>query len=436
MTQLDFLNCRLILKMRMKILVIGSGGREHAIGHALAQSPACEALFFGPGNAGTATIGSNLRIDPFDFSAVATAVANHSIDLVVIGPEAPLEAGLADHLRSLAIPTVGPGKAGAIMEASKDWSKAFMARHKIPTAAYRSFGATQMEEAAAYVRAHSLPVVVKASGLAAGKGVLICDNHAEAEAGVREMLSGSAFGAAGETVVIEQFLTGIEVSVFVLTDGKTWRLLPEAKDYKRIGEGDTGLNTGGMGAVSPVPFADPAFMEKVKSRIVLPTVEGLSTEEIDYNGFIFIGLISIEGEPFVIEYNARMGDPETEVVFPRIANDVAELMWATANGNLATQEIRVREDAAATVFLVSGGYPGNYEKGKAISGLENVSGSLVFHAGTKPSEGQVLTDGGRVLAITSFGANIQEAVATSLENAARIDFEGKYYRRDIGWEFF
>jgi phosphoribosylamine---glycine ligase len=419
----------------MHILIIGSGGREHAIGHALHRSPLCTALFFAPGNAGTATIGTNLSVDPFALEAVEAAAVAQGIDLVIIGPEGPLEAGLADHLRQAGIPTVGPGKAGAIMESSKEWSKRFMLRHNIPTAAYRSFESHEVEAAADYVRAHSLPIVIKASGLAAGKGVLICEDHAEAEAGLREMLSGAAFGSAGQTVVIEQFLTGIEVSVFILTDGKTWRLLPEAKDYKRIGEGDKGLNTGGMGAVSPVPFADTTFMDKVRRRIVEPTIAGLAADGIPYNGFIFLGLISVGNEPYVIEYNARMGDPETEVVFPRIASDVVTLMAATANGTLADVAYAVRPEAAATIFLVSGGYPGNYEKGKIISGLDLVQGSMVFHAGTKQVGEAVVTDGGRVLAVTSIAADLQAAVALSLENAARIAYDGVYYRHDIGYEF-
>lgn len=419
----------------MNILIIGSGGREHAIGHAMARSPRCKGLWFAPGNAGTAMLGTNVALDPLDGRAVQQVVQEQGITLVVIGPEAPLEAGLADHLRAQGIPTVGPGKAGAVLETSKDWSKRFMERHGIPTAAHRSFHAEALDEAVAYVHAHPLPIVLKASGLAAGKGVLICESHPEAEDALREMLSGAAFGAAGQTVVVEQFLKGMELSVFVLTDGLAWHLLPEAKDYKRIGEGDSGPNTGGMGAVSPVPFADAPFMAKVRERVIEPTIAGLASEGISYVGFLFFGLISVEGNPYVIEYNARMGDPETEVVFPRITSDVVDLMEATARGRLSETVVRSSSEAAATVFLVSGGYPGSYTKGKEVTGLESVEGSIVFHAGTKAVEERVLTDGGRVLAITSLGATLPDAVRQSLKNAAKVDFEGKYYRKDIGWEF-
>lgn len=416
----------------MNVLVIGSGGREHAISHAISQSTHCGALFVAPGNAGTAQVGENVPLAVSDAAAVIEFVRSKEISLVVIGPEAPLEAGLADALRAAGIPVVGPGKAGAVLESSKEWSKRFMQRHEIPTAAYASFTDAEIDAAVAYVQGHSLPVVVKASGLAAGKGVLICESHAEAVEAVKGMLEGDQFGASGKTIVVEEFLSGIEVSVFVLTDGESYRILPEAKDYKRIGEGDTGLNTGGMGAVSPVHFADAVFMDKVVKRIVHPTLNGLKQEEIPYQGFIFIGLMSVAGEPYVIEYNVRMGDPETEVVFPRIASDALLLLQAAAEGKLAEAELEVREEACCTVMLVSGGYPGKYEKGKAISGLDAVQGSTVYHAGTKMADGELVTNGGRVLAVTSFGAGIEAALAQSLENAEKIQFEGKYYRRDIG----
>ncbi|MEM7038321.1 MAG: phosphoribosylamine--glycine ligase, partial [Bacteroidota bacterium] len=371
----------------MNVLVIGSGGREHAISYKIAESPRLNHLFIAPGNAGTATLGTNLSLNPLDFEAVTSTVREHDISLVVIGPEAPLAAGLADHLRAEGIPTVGPGKAGAVLESSKEWSKRFMARHDIPTAAYASFETAQVAEAVQYVRAHSLPVVVKASGLAAGKGVLICETHDSAEEAVREMLSGNAFGDSGSTIVVEEFLTGIELSVFVLTDGESWKVLPNAKDYKRIGEGDTGLNTGGMGAVSPVPFADAAFLEKVEKRIIQPTISGLQADEIPYNGVIFIGLMNVKGDPYVIEYNVRMGDPETEVVFPRIASDVLDMLDATANGKLAEYALETRPEFCTTVMLVSGGYPGKYEKGKPMHGVENTEDVIVFHAGTKSTDG-------------------------------------------------
>lgn len=416
----------------MNILVIGSGGREHAISYSLKQSPHCETLFIAPGNAGTAQIGQNTSLDTQSPTEVISFVQHNQIELVVIGPEAPLANGLADHLRQANIPTVGPGQTGAVLESSKEWSKRFMARHQIPTAAYQSFDASQIEEAVNYVRNHSLPVVVKASGLAAGKGVLICASHDEAETGVREMLSGDAFGSSGHTIVVEEFLTGLEVSVFVLTDGKNHIVLPEAKDYKRIGEGDTGLNTGGMGAVSPVPFADQIFMEKVRDRIIQPTLEGLSQENIPYQGFIFLGLIEVKGEPYVIEYNVRMGDPETEVVFPRIASDTVELLAACANGTLDQVELQTKPEACTTVMLVSGGYPGSYPKGIAITGTSEVKDATVFHAGTKTEGDQLLTNGGRVIAVTALGKDIPEALEKSLSGAATIQFEGRYFRTDIG----
>ncbi|HHG83136.1 MAG TPA: phosphoribosylamine--glycine ligase [Bacteroidetes bacterium] len=416
----------------MNILVIGSGGREHALCHSIVKSASCDNLFIAPGNAGTAGLGSNVALNPMDFVGVTDFVGQESIGLVVVGPEAPLDAGLADHLRAAGIPVVGPGKAGAILESSKAWSKAFMQRHGIPTAASRTFSEGDLADAVAYVQQHPLPVVVKASGLAAGKGVLICETSAEAEAGVRDMLSGSSFGDAGATIVVEAFLSGIECSVFILTDGESWVTLPNAKDYKRIGEGDTGLNTGGMGAVSPVPFADDDFMALVNDQIVVPTVQGLKMERIPFQGFIFFGLIAVQGAPYVIEYNVRMGDPETEVVFPRITSDVVDLLAGAANGALEGYEIGVMPEACTTVMLVSGGYPGTYAKGLEISGLDAVEDATVFHAGSKLVNDRLETNGGRVLAITAFGSDIKAALEKSLRGAEAVEFSGKYFRRDIG----
>ncbi len=416
----------------MNILLIGSGGREHAIARSISASSRLSALFIAPGNAGTARLGTNVQLDPLDLQAVSAFVASHSVDLVVIGPEAPLAAGLADHLRNHGTPVVGPGKAGAVLEASKEWSKGFMQRHHIPTAGYQSFREGQLRQAIAYVRQHSLPVVVKASGLAAGKGVLICQTHQDAETAVIEMLSGESFGESGKTIVIEEFLRGTEVSVFVLTDGKSYKILPEAKDYKRIGEGDTGLNTGGMGAASPVPFADASFFASVEKEIVKPTLKGLEQENIPFQGFIFLGLMVTDSGPSVIEYNVRMGDPETEVVFPRIKSDVIDLLEATANGTLDQVEYETDSRACVTVMLVSRGYPGKYEKGKQIIGEEKVKNAIVFHAGTKTDGERLLTNGGRVIAVTAFGDNLEEALEHVYQDVARIDFEGKYFRRDIG----
>ncbi|MCB0526998.1 MAG: phosphoribosylamine--glycine ligase [Saprospiraceae bacterium] len=419
----------------MHILLLGSGGREHTFAWKLSKSKRCTQLFIAPGNAGTSACGQNVPLDPLDFAAVEQFVVRHGIGMVVVGPEEPLVRGIWDYFQERpqlrSIPVIGPSKAGAVLEGSKAWSKQFMQRHSIPTAAYREFSAGQMEEGLAYLRDHALPIVLKADGLAAGKGVVICESHSEAETEFRAMLGGK-FGAAGEKVVVEAFLKGIEFSVFVLTDGKTYRILPEAKDYKRIGEGDTGLNTGGMGAVSPVPFVDETMWEMVETRIIQPTVNGLRKEKIPYKGFIFFGLIKVGGEPYVIEYNCRMGDPETEVVFPRLKNDLVQLLENCARGSLGRVKIRTDNRAATTVVLVSGGYPGDYQKGKAVSGLENVKGSIAFHAGTTEKDGAVRTNGGRVLALTSYGKDIPSALRKSKRNAKVVQYEGKYFRRDIG----
>jgi phosphoribosylamine--glycine ligase len=419
----------------MQILIIGSGGREHALADKLASSPLCKKLFIAPGNAGTALLGKNVLLDPQDFEAVRNLVIKEDIGLVVVGPEAPLVAGIVDYFareESIKhIPVIGPTQAGAALEGSKDFAKGFMGRHGIPTAAYKSFQQDQLEDALAYLDQHTLPVVLKADGLAAGKGVLICNTPEEARQEIKEMLSGK-FGAASSTVVIEQFLSGIEFSVFVLTDGSNYLLLPEAKDYKRIGEGDTGLNTGGMGAVSPVPFANEALMEKVKVRIIEPTIHGIRDEKIAYTGFIFFGLIVVDGEPFVIEYNCRLGDPETEVIIPRIQTDLVELFLSAWNGTLGSTFVSIDNRSAVTIVLASGGYPGAFEKGKTINGLDRVDGSRIYHAGTMLYDGHVITSGGRVLAVTSMGSTMQRALEKSLRNAETIQFEGKYYRKDIG----
>jgi phosphoribosylamine---glycine ligase len=420
-----------INRMSMNVLVIGSGGREHALVYKIAASPLVEAVYVTPGNPGTSGIARNRPLPQLDGPSVGALVQAEGIDLVVVGPEGPLADGLADALRAQGIPVVGPGKAGAILESSKAWSKEFMARHHIPTAAYRSFESAELDAALAYVGAHSLPIVVKASGLAAGKGVVICASHAEAQASVREMLSGEAFGAAGAEVVIEEFLTGIEVSVFVLTDGKRAVLLPEAKDYKRIGEGDTGPNTGGMGAVSPAPFADQAFMAQVQERIIAPTISGLAAEGIDYRGFIFFGLISVGGAPYVIEYNARMGDPETEAVVPRIDGDLVPVLAACAAGDLSGQTLGVLPDHAVTVVLVSGGYPGSFPKGLPVT-VGDWPGALYFHAGTADSEQGLVTAGGRVMAVTALGQDLATARELAYAQAEEVAFQGRYFRRDIG----
>ena len=418
----------------MTILLLGSGGRESALAWKISQSPKCSHLFIAPGNGGTGAYGTNVALSPVDFPAIEDFCRERGVEMIVVGNEDPLVAGIRDYFaeRMPEMLLVGPGKVGAALEGSKDFAKQFMARHGIPTAAYRSFTAETVDDGCRFLESLKAPYVLKADGLAAGKGVLIISDLEEAKASLREMLGGM-FGQASATVVIEEFLSGIECSVFVLTDGAgNYRILPVAKDYKRIGEGDTGLNTGGMGAVSPVPFANAEFMEKVEERIVKPTVSGLIADGIDYRGFIFLGLINVEGEPMVIEYNVRMGDPETEAVMPRVASDLLPLLVAAAKGNLGDLELAEDPRTAVTVMAVSGGYPGSYAKGKAISGLDGAGESLLFHAGTAlNADGQLVTSGGRVIAATSYGSDIASAAAKSFKAIEALDFEGKYYRRDI-----
>ncbi|WP_289745613.1 phosphoribosylamine--glycine ligase [Paramuribaculum intestinale] len=418
----------------MKVILLGSGGRESALAWKMKQSPLLEKLYIAPGNGGTDAFGTNVAISPTDFEALAEFVDREGIDLIVAGNEDPLVAGLADFFKAKGGPAVcGPCRAGAALEGSKDYAKRFMEANGIPTARYRSFTADTIEEGYRFLEELKAPYVLKADGLAAGKGVLILPTLDEAKESLREMLSGM-FGKSSATVVIEEFLSGIECSVFVLTDGHGgYRVLPVAKDYKRIGEGDTGLNTGGMGAVSPVPFADDTFMEKVRTRIILPTLDGLKREGIDYRGFIFLGLISVEGEPMVIEYNVRMGDPETEAVMLRVDSDLLQLMNAAAHGDLGDLELKENPQTAVTVMMVSGGYPGSYPKGKEITGLDTVSDSIAFHAGTsRGDDGRLVTSGGRVISVSSLGSDIAEALDRSYRSIAGIDFEGKYSRRDIG----
>lgn len=422
----------------MNILLLGSGGREHAFAWKMVQSPLCDTLFMAPGNAGTDAIATNVNIAVTDFEAIKALVIKENIEMVVVGPEDPLVKGIYDFFlndESLKnIPVIGPSKLGATLEGSKEFAKEFLVKHKIPTAAYDSFTAETVEKGCDFLATLTPPYVLKADGLAAGKGVLIIHDLAEAKEELRNMLVGQKFGAASSKVVIEEFLDGIELSCFVLTDGKSYKILPTAKDYKRIGEGDTGLNTGGMGAVSPVPYVDSVLMEKIETRIVKPTIEGFQKDGIPYKGFVFIGLINVKNEPIVIEYNVRMGDPETEVVIPRLESDLVELFLAVANEKLDEFELKIDPRSATTVMLVSGGYPEDFEKGKVISGLEKVENSIVFHAGTKLDNGDVVTNGGRVMAITSYGDSFQEALAQSYQNVDKISFDKINFRKDIGFD--
>ncbi len=420
----------------MTILLLGSGGREHALAWKMLQSPKCNKLFVAPGNAGTSQIATNIEINILNFDAIKTFVLNEKIKMVVVGPEDPLVDGIYDFFKNdeklKDIPVIGPSKNGAQLEGSKEFAKEFLVRHNIPTAAYDSFTKETVEKGCEFLATLQPPFVLKADGLAAGKGVLIIDNLAEAQLELRNMLVYEKFGKASSKVVIEEFLDGIELSCFVLTDGKNYKILPTAKDYKRIGEGDTGLNTGGMGAVSPVPFADAVLLEKIETRIVKPTIDGFQKDGIEYKGFVFIGLINVKGEPIVIEYNVRMGDPETEVVIPRLKTDLVELFQAVANEKLDEISLDIDSRAATTIVLVSGGYPEDYEKGMVISGIENIQDSIVFHAGTKLINNEIVSNGGRVLAITSFGDNFEDAIKKSYQNIEKLHFDKMYFRKDIG----
>jgi len=422
----------------MKILLLGSGGREHALAWKMLQSPLCTSLFVAPGNAGTAQIAANVSLSPLDFEAIKKFTIENGVEMVVVGPEDPLVHGIYDFFKNdpkiATIPVIGPSKTGAQLEGSKEFAKQFLIKNNIPTAAYDSFTKDTVEEGCRFLTTLKAPYVLKADGLAAGKGVLILQSLEEAQQELRNMLVGEKFGQASAKVVIEEFLDGIELSCFVLTDGKSYKVLPTAKDYKRIGEGDTGLNTGGMGAVSPVPFADASLMAKIETRIVKPTIEGLQKDNIEYKGFVFIGLIKVGDDPFVIEYNVRMGDPETEVVIPRLKSDLIELFNAVASQKLDEVALEIDERTAATIMLVSGGYPEDYGKGMPVTGLNDIDDSLVFHAGTKQENGEVVTSGGRVIAITSFGEGHSEAIKKSYQNISKLHFDKMYYRKDIGFD--
>jgi phosphoribosylamine--glycine ligase len=422
----------------MRVLLLGSGGREHAMAWKIAQSSMLEELYIAPGNAGTRQHGKNVNINPTDFQAIKKFVLENEVNMVLVGPEEPLVKGIHDFFLAdnelNKVPVIGPSAEGAQLEGSKDFAKKFMMRHNIPTARYATFTKDTLQNGFDFLASMKPPYVLKADGLAAGKGVVILEDLEEAQEELKSMLSDAKFGEASSRVVIEQFLKGIELSVFVLTDGDSYRILPEAKDYKRIGEGDTGLNTGGMGAVSPVPFADAAFKDKIENQIIIPTVKGLKAEGISYKGFIFFGLINVKGEPYVIEYNCRMGDPETEVVMPRLRSDLLDLLEGVATNTLSERDIQFTEQCAATVMMVSGGYPGDYSKGKQIYGINTVTESIVFHAGTSADGPAVKSAGGRVLAISSYGKDLETALRRSYESAAKIEFDGAYYRKDIGFD--
>lgn len=422
----------------MNILLLGSGGREHAFAWKITQSTLCSKLFVAPGNAGIGQIATNVAVNPTDFNAVKQFVLDNKVEMVIVGPEDPLVKGIYDFFKNDAtlntMPVIGPSQHGAQLEGSKEFAKQFLVKNNIPTARYEAFTKDTVEKGCEFLTTLNAPYVLKADGLAAGKGVLILNDLAEAQQELRNMLVDAKFGDASSKVVIEEFLDGIELSCFVLTDGKSYKILPTAKDYKRIGEGDTGLNTGGMGAVSPVPFADDEFMKKVEDRIVIPTITGVKNDNIEYKGFVFIGLIKVGNDPFVIEYNVRMGDPETEVVMPRLKSDLVALFQAVANQTLANESFEIDQRAATTVMMVSGGYPEDYEKGKVITGLDQVENSIVFHAGTTEKDGNVVTNGGRVLAVTSYGENFEDALKQSYQNVEKIKFDKSYYRTDLGFD--